>query len=59
MSTKPESAKYKNDLIAINFQDQDINKMREFSDLVDGRFAKKDGEIVLSKNIVNKNKLKL
>lgn len=59
VSTKPESAKYKNDLIAINFQDQDINKMREFSDLVDGRFAKKDGEIVLSKNIVNKNKLKL
>lgn len=58
-STKPESAKYKNDLIAINYQDQDINKMREFSDLVDGRFAKKDGEIVLSKNIVNKNKLKL
>ena len=59
VSTKPESAKYKNDLIAINYQDQDINKMREFSDLVDGRFAKKDGEIVLSKNIVNKNKLKL
>lgn len=59
VSTKPESAKYENDLIAINYQDQDINKMREFSDLVDGRFAKKDGEIVLSKNIVNKNKLKL
>lgn len=59
VSTKPESAKYKNDLIAINYQDQDINKMREFSDLVDGRFAKKEGEIVLSKNIVNKNKLKL
>ena len=59
VSTKPESAKYKNDLIAINYQDQDINKMRKVSDLVDGRFAKKDGEIVLSKNIVNKNKLKL
>ena len=34
MSINPESAKYKNDLIAVNYQDNDINKMREHSDLL-------------------------
>jgi len=59
MSINPESAKYKNDLIAVNYQDNDINKMREHSDLLEGRFARNDGEIVLSKSLVEKNKLKL
>ncbi|HEO7421836.1 TPA: ABC transporter permease [Streptococcus agalactiae] len=59
MSINPESAKYKNDLIAVNYQDNDINKMREHSDLLEGHFAKSDGEIVLSKSLVEKNKLKL
>ena len=59
MSINPESAKYKNDLIAVNYQDNDINKMREYSDLLEGHFAKSDGEIVLSKSLVEKNKLKL
>lgn len=59
MSITPESAKYKNDLIAVNYQDNDINKMRELSDLLEGHFAKSDGEIVLSKSLVEKNKLKL
>ncbi|HEO0401298.1 TPA: ABC transporter permease [Streptococcus agalactiae] len=59
MSINPESAKHKNDLIAVNYQDNDINKMREHSDLLEGRFARNDGEIVLSKSLVEKNKLKL
>lgn len=59
MSINTESAKYKNDLIAVNYQDNDINKMREYSDLLEGHFARNDGEIVLSKSLVEKNKLKL
>lgn len=59
MSIRPESAKFKDDLIAVNYQDNDINKMRELSDLLEGRFARNDGEIVLSKSLVEKNKLKL
>lgn len=59
MSINPESAKYKNDLIAVNYQDNDINKMRELSDLLEGHFARNDGEIVLSESLVEKNKLKL
>ena len=59
MSIRPESAKFKDDLIAVNYQDNDINKMRELSDLLEGRFARNDGEIVLSESLVEKNKLKL
>ncbi|MEJ8751737.1 ABC transporter permease [Lagierella sp. ICN-221743] len=59
MSLKPDNGKLANDLVVINYQDEAINKMREYSRLIDGRFATKEDEIVLSESLVEKNKLKI
>ncbi|MDU2582070.1 MAG: ABC transporter permease [Anaerococcus hydrogenalis] len=59
MSLNPDNGKLADDLVVINYQDQAINKMREYSRLTHGRFAEKEDEIVLSKSLVDKNKLKI
>ena len=59
MSLKPDNGKLADDLVVINYQDQAINKMREYSRLIEGRFATKEDEIVLSESLVKKNKLKI
>ncbi|EEB36896.1 efflux ABC transporter, permease protein [Anaerococcus hydrogenalis DSM 7454] len=59
MSLNPDNAKYNNDLLVINYQDEAINEMREYSRLQEGRFAENEDEIVLSESIVKKNKLKI
>lgn len=59
MSLDPNNGKLGDDLVVINYQDQAINKMREYSRLIEGRFAEKEDEIVLSKSLVEKNKLKI
>lgn len=59
MSLNPDNGKLADDLVVINYQDQAINKMREYSRLIEGRFAEKEDEIVLSESLVKKNKLKI
>ncbi|OLR64242.1 ABC transporter permease [Peptoniphilus porci] len=59
MSLNPDNGKLADDLVVINYQDQAINKMREYSRLIEGRFATKEDEIVLSESLVEKNKLKI
>ncbi|WP_200781887.1 ABC transporter permease [Peptococcus niger] len=59
MSLNPDNGKLNDDLIVINYQDRNVNEMREFSRLQEGRFAEKENEIVLSESLVNKHKLKL
>ena len=59
MSLHPDNAKLNDDLIVINYQDRNVNEMREFSRLQEGRFAENENEIVLSESLVNKHKLKL
>ena len=59
MSLNPDNAKYNNDLLVINYQDESINKMREYSRLQEGRFAEKEDEIVLSESFVKKNNINL
>ena len=59
MSLNPDNGKLADDLVVINYQDQAINKMREYSRLIKGRFATKEDEIVLSESLVKKNKLKI
>lgn len=59
MSLNPDNGKLADDLVVINYQDQAINKMREYSRLIKGRFAEKEDEIVLSESLVKKNKLKI
>lgn len=59
MSLNPDNGKLADDLVVINYQDQAINKMREYSRLTHGRFATKEDEIVLSESLVKKNKLKI
>ena len=59
MSLNPDNGKLADDLVVINYQDQEINKMREYSRLTRGRFAEKEDEIVLSESLVEKNKLKI
>ena len=59
MSLNPDNGKLADDLVVINYQDEAINKMREYSRLTHGRFATKEDEIVLSKSLVEKNKLKI
>ena len=59
MSLNPDNGKLADDLVVINYQDQAINKMREYSRLTHGRFAEKEDEIVLSESLVKKNKLKI
>lgn len=59
MSLNPDNAKYNDDLIVINYQDEAINEMREYSRLQEGRFAEKEDEIVLSESFVKKNSINL
>lgn len=59
MSLNPDNGKLADDLVVINYQDEAINKMREYSRLIKGRFAEKEDEIVLSESLVKKNKLKI
>ncbi|MFN0603865.1 ABC transporter permease [Facklamia hominis] len=59
MSLNPDNGKLADDLVVINYQDQAINKMREYSRLIEGRFATKEDEIVLSESLAKKNKLKI
>ena len=59
MSLKLDNGKLADDLVVINYQDEAINKMREYSRLTHGRFAEKEDEIVLSESLVKKNKLKI
>ena len=59
MSNDPDNAKYNNDLLVINYQDEAINKMREYSRLQKGRFAENENEIVLSESFINENSINL
>ena len=59
MSLNPDNGRLADDLVVINYQDEAINKMREYSRLTHGRFAKKEDEIVLSESLVKKNKFKI
>ena len=59
MSLNPDNGRFADDLVVINYQDEAINKMREYSRLTHGRFAEKEDEIVLSESLVKKNKLKI
>ena len=59
MSLNPDNGRLGDDLVVINYQDKAINKMREYSRLIKGRFATKEDEIVLSESLVKKNKLKI
>ena len=59
MSLNPDNGKLADDLVVINYQDEAINNMREYSRLIEGRFAEKEDEIVLSESLVKKNKLKI
>lgn len=53
------SAKLDDDLVVIYRQDDHINKMREFSFTEAGRFPENPNEIMLSKSLVEKHKLKI
>lgn len=53
------SAQFGDDLIVIYRQDNHINKMREFSFTEEGRFPENPEEIMLSKSLVEKHKLKI
>jgi len=57
MFLNPDNGKLADDLVVVNYQDKAINKMREYSRLIKGRFATKEDEIVLSESLVKKNKL--
>ncbi|MDY6065778.1 MAG: ABC transporter permease, partial [Finegoldia sp.] len=59
MSLNPDNGKLADDLVVINYQDQAINKMKEYSRLSEGRFAEKEDEIVLSESLVKENELKI
>ncbi|WP_099207717.1 ABC transporter permease [Urinicoccus timonensis] len=59
MSLNPDNGKLADDLVVVNYQDEAVNRMREYSRLIKGRFATKEDEIVLSESLVKKNKLKI
>lgn len=59
ISLNPDNGKLGADLVVVNYQDKAINKMREYSRLIEGRFAEKEDEIVLSESLVEKNELKI
>ncbi|WP_055078544.1 ABC transporter permease [Lagierella massiliensis] len=59
MSLNPDNGKLGDDLVVVNYQDEAINKMREYSRLIDGRFAEKEDEIILSESLVKENELKI
>ena len=53
------SAKLDDDLIVVYRQDDHINKMREFSFTEEGSFPENPEEIMLSKSLVEKHRLKI
>ena len=53
------SGKLDDDLIVMYRQDSHINRMREFSLIEEGRFPENSEEIMLSRSLVEKHKLKL
>nr|WP_072537580.1 FtsX-like permease family protein [Anaerococcus mediterraneensis] len=59
MSLNPDNAKYNNDLLVINYQDEAVNEMREYSRLQEGRFAENEDEIVVSESLAKKNNINL
>lgn len=59
ISIKAESARFKDDILAVNYQDKNVNLMREYSDILEGEFPNDEHEIILSKTFVDDNKLKL
>ena len=59
MSLNPDNAKYNNDLLVINYQDEAINEMRVYSRLQEGRFAENEDEIVVSESLAKKNNINL
>ena len=59
MSLNPDNAKYNNYLLVINYQDEAINEMREYSRLQEGRFAENEDEIVVSESLAKKNNINL
>lgn len=54
-----QSGKLDNDLLAIYRQDKNINKMREISFIEEGHFPENQKEIMLSKALVEKYKIKI
>lgn len=59
LSEQRESALFHESMIVLNFQDRGINAMREYSNLLEGRFAENPEEIVVSKNLAEKYGLDL
>lgn len=53
------SALLNDSMLIVNFQDRGINEMREYSDLLEGRFAEDQHEIVLSKDLIERYQLAL
>ena len=53
------SAKFDDDLIVMYRQDSSINRMREFSLTEEGRFPENSEEIMLSRSLVEKHKVKI
>lgn len=53
------SAKLGEDILAIYMQDEKLNEMRKYSWIEEGDFPKNSKEIMLSKSLVEKHKLKL
>lgn len=59
VSIVADNAKYKDNILVISYQDKEVNQMRKYSKLINGRFADKDDEIVLSESFLYKNNLNL
>ncbi len=59
VTEQQNSAMLNDSMLVLNFQDNGINEMREYSNLLVGRFARNENEIVLSRNVMLKNNLKL
>lgn len=53
------SARFQEAMLAIHFQDAGINTMREYSNLIEGRFAEHKREIVISQNLAEKYQLEV
>lgn len=56
-SAKAHSARYKGQLLSLVGQDLNVNQMREYSYLMEGRFPKSRSEIVLNETLVEKEGL--
>ncbi|MGF3194883.1 FtsX-like permease family protein [Facklamia sp. P13055] len=58
-SVQPDSGLYEKDILAISYQDESINQMRSYSEMIEGHFPENDSQIVLSKSFIDKHQLKL